>query len=237
MRILFAITDMHVDLDAIKNGSKIIKKYKADLCLCPGDYSWFGSGSEDALELLNKYPIPVYLIHGNHEYLEHAKVDVKPHKNIKFIHKKSVVDGKVFILAYGGGGFAQNDSTFMKFAKEEIKKNKNKLFSILMTHGPPYGTLLDIRIVNYVGNKDYTKFIKNSKIDFAVSGHIHEGEGLTDQVGTGIVANPSYRGMIYVLNDEKLPQNEFEKQVNDLKQFKNHQKIFLEHVCVVNIWD
>ena len=91
MRIIYAITDMHVEIDAMKTAGKLIKKYGAEVCLCCGDYSWFGQGSKESLKILNDYSVKTYIIHGNHEMLNTAKNDIKDFKNLIFIHKKSVI--------------------------------------------------------------------------------------------------------------------------------------------------
>ncbi|MBT3408722.1 hypothetical protein HOK68_04010 [Candidatus Woesearchaeota archaeon] len=238
MRIIYAITDMHVEIDAMKTAGKLIKKYGAEVCLCCGDYSWFGQGSKESLKILNDYSVKTYIIHGNHEMLNTAKNDIKDFKNLIFIHKKSVIFKDLFIIGYGGGGFAQKDAEFLKFANLEIKKNKKKLYEVLMIHGPPFGTLLDIKITNYVGNKDFSNFISNNNIEISFSGHIHEGEELHDQLKNSIVTNPGYRGLIYILNSKKLSMFDFEIEVNNLKQFKNSKKIFLnKNVCLIAIWN
>lgn len=233
MKIIYAITDMHVNLDSIKAGAKYCKKYKVDFTICPGDYTWFGSGAEETLEEMDKYPCKVYLTFGNHEEYNTQKKITKQFKNIVFLHKQSKTIGDVFLIVYGGGGFALNDKKFLEFANSEIKKNKAK-FSIMITHGPPHGTLIDIVRNNYVGNKDYTKFIKQHKIDLALSGHIHDTEELHDTINKSVVANPGYRGQIFIINDKKLSKKEFEDKVNKLKQFKNKKKRFVENVCIIN---
>ena len=62
---------------------------------------------------------------------------------------------------------------------------------ILITHGPPYGTSLDlIDNMRHSGCKSIREFIENAKPMACICGHIHETAGSTDLIGKTFVINP-----------------------------------------------
>ena len=66
-----------------------------------------------------------------------------------------------------------------------------------MTHGPPYGTLLDLIDDDHVGCQSYTSFIEKNKIPLHLCGHLHENFKVIDEYKerTAII-NPGPDGMI-----------------------------------------
>lgn len=97
------------------------------------------------------------------------------------------------------GGFSLTDERFEKISKtweKEIKENKDKKI-ILVTHAPPYGTKLDRALGEHCGNKSIAKFIKNNKVELAISGHFHENFGKRDKIGSTKLINPGPYGRLY----------------------------------------
>lgn len=190
--VVFA--DPHESLTAIKEVEK--KSKDADLIICAGDISIFEQELEAFMVRINKIGKPILLIHGNHEG-EHI-TDTLCHglKNLIFIHKKfHRIDDYVFI-GYGGGGFDDYEEDFEHF----IEKNKSKIKPddkvILITHGPAYGTKLDIIGGEHRGCKSYTKYIKILNPVLYVCGHFHETFGAKDKLGKTRLINPGPKGEI-----------------------------------------
>jgi len=188
--VVFA--DPHENLVAIKEVEK--KAKDADLIVCAGDISIFEQELEAFLFRINKIGKTVLLIHGNHEGAQITETLCQGLKNLVFIHKKIHQIGNHSFIGFGGGGFDDVDLDFEKF----IEKNKSKINPsdklILVTHGPPYGTKLDLIGKRHCGNKSYTKYIKQLQPVLYVCGHFHETFGVKDKLGKTILINPGPRG-------------------------------------------
>ncbi|MBN2881138.1 metallophosphoesterase family protein [Candidatus Woesearchaeota archaeon] len=198
MRIL-AVTDSH----GSKNHFKEIKQKskEVDVLVHCGDFTIFGANLKKILKEFNSLKIPVILIPGNHEYDVETRELSSKLKNIFYIHKNSMIVKDIEFFGYGGDGFSLHDKNFVQISKgflARIEKNrKNGMKNVMLFHGPPFGTSLDdLGNKSYCGNKDYTKFIKQSHVDLAFSGHIHENFGKVDEIKNTKVINPGPDGMI-----------------------------------------
>ena len=93
---------------------------------------------------------------------------------------------------------------------DEIKKRFRKLARewygtyngqnlVLVTHGPPYGTKIDVLNQRQVGNLDFRKFIERLKPKVVICGHLHETAGVMDEIGETKIINPGWDGMVVEL--------------------------------------
>ncbi len=197
MKIL-AFTDIHEDKDALKKLLVRAKEDDIDYIICAGDFSTFGRGSRFVLKKFSKVGKPFYVIPGNHEEGGNYPEMVKEYPNCFFFHKKKFKLKNYVLLGYGGDGFSLHDPKFRKVAREWYGKYKQDKV-ILVTHGPPSGTKLDLLEKTHVGNIDYRKFIERIKPKLAISGHLHETVGLVDKIGKTKVVNPGWEGMVIEL--------------------------------------
>lgn len=196
MKIL-TFSDSHGSLKAIREVAKRAKKGKVSLIICGGDITIFEENLREILSRLNKIKIPVFLIHGNHESEKRLRNAVKGLKNVKFLHKKTYRRNKTVFMFYGGGGFALRDPEFVRWAKGIKKKIKKDNKVVLVLHGPPYGTKLDLLLnEQHCGNKDFAKFIKKQKPSLVIAGHIHECEGADYKVKKTRFVNPGPFGKV-----------------------------------------
>ena len=194
MKIL-AFVDLHGSNRALSELKE--KAKKADIVICAGDISIFEENLDIILSKLNKFNLPILMIHGNHEDPVFLEKKCKKFKNIEFIHKKTKTIDDILFLGYGGGGFAKKDREFELWAKN-FKNLKNKKF-VLITHAPPYKTKVDELVEGHAGNVSIRKFIEETKPLAAICGHLHENDGRVDNIGKTKVINPSYRGKIITL--------------------------------------
>ncbi len=197
MKIL-AFADLHCDIKSLERIKQQVKKKKVDLILCAGDISLFGNCLKEVMELLHEMHKPVLMIHGNHETEKEMIKLCKKYDNIIFIHKHTAEIRDIVIMGHGGGGFANRDKEFEMLSKSFSKKMKDKK-SILVTHGPPYGTKLDKINGEYAGNKSYTKFINRYKPNIVICGHLHETAGKADKIGNTMLINPGWNGVMFEL--------------------------------------
>lgn len=192
---LLIYSDLHEDLKALEEIKKKAIKHKPDYIIDCGDMSIFGHNLKNIMKKINKLPAPVFTLPGNHESKPQLLLICKSLRNIKYIHKKIIIKQDFAIVGYGGGGFAMIDKKFDIFINKIKSKLRNKKI-ILITHGPPYGTKLDLIHGNHAGNKSYTNFIKKYKPIIAVSGHLHENAKQTDKIGPTKLIHPGWDGEI-----------------------------------------
>lgn len=195
MRIL-AFSDTHTLGSAIKNIIELDKRHNPDVVVGAGDFSIFGNGLKESLRELGRIKKPIFLIHGNHETYEELSSLSAKHSHMVVIHNSVLKVDDVAFLGYGGGGFETSNKDFEDTAARLLKElgKHNKL--VLVTHGPPHGTKLDIIMGSHVGNRSYRKFIDNHAPILSICGHLHENEGLTDKKGKTLLINPGPHGMI-----------------------------------------
>ena len=199
MKILF-FTDTHSNKELIEKVK--LKSKNVDMLVCLGDLTMFQAYIKTILKELNGLGKPIIMLPGNHESEEGLEELCKGMKNITYLHKKTFETDDFIIFGYGGGGFSLEDLEFERLSKkwEKTISEKRSKKTILLTHGPPYGTSIDIISKKHVGNMSYTKFIKKNNIDFVFSGHLHENFYKTGKIGKTIVLNPGPDGRIININ-------------------------------------
>jgi len=197
---LLCFADLHESLSGMRKLETMVRKEMPAVVVCAGDYTVFEQHIEQMMNWLQKLPVPVLLIHGNHEEEAVVRTMCKSRHNITFLHKKLVMKDGVLFVGYGGGGFEHKDPEFERFAKDHEDKIKSAEKVVLVTHGPPHGTKLDHIWGDSVGNKSYAAFLKQHKnAVLGVSGHIHETAGKQDMIGTATVINPGPQGKVIVI--------------------------------------
>jgi putative phosphoesterase len=198
MKIL-AFVDLHGNLTTLKKIVQRAKKEDIDLLISAGDMTIFGSKLRNILQKLNKVNKSILIIHGNHEMDKELEKACSRFKNCIFLHKKNYRKNNHIFLGFGGGGFSLVDKEFEKTGKkfEKLIKKDDKV--ILITHAPPYNTNIDKINKSPCGNKSIRNFIKKTKPDLAISGHLHENAGKEDKIGKTKIINPGYKGKVIVV--------------------------------------
>ncbi len=215
---LLIFGDNHGDLESFLS---VLKKAKeADLIISLGDFTYFGEQIEEIMKLIATFPKKVILLHGNHEDKTMVKFLAQELENIQFSHKEFISLGEYDIITYGGGGFATIDEEFEAFAQNVKKKIRDPAKTILLLHAPPHNTKLDIPFAKYhSGTISFRKFIEEVQPLAAFSGHVHEGEGLSDYINKTILHNPGPYGVLIDV-DELYQQRKAKKKV----KIKAHPK-------------
>jgi uncharacterized protein len=191
--------DLHEDKKYLKELIKRASQDDIDFVVCAGDITLFGRGLRYILKQFNNLNKKVYLIPGNHESDRMFKEVISDYPNcINFNHKVIKKDDYV-LLGYGGGGFSAQDPEFRKISREWYSKYQDSKV-ILVTHGPPANTTIDLLEKRHVGNLDYRKFVERIKPKLMICGHLHETAGMQDKIDKTIVINPGWEGMVIELN-------------------------------------
>jgi len=195
---LLVFSDIHGDSDALEKLKKKAKEEKADALVCAGDLSFFGSNLSFIIKSFN-IGIPLIIVPGNHE--TNSQMNSLKEKFVHNIHQKSLKLDSVLFLGCGGSSFTPFNTPFEMSEKEfatsisKLKTQDHQLKIVLLTHEPPYGTILDY-LGEHAGSKSIRKFIDKHQPDYCICGHFHENEGLKDKVGRTIVMNPGPKGKI-----------------------------------------
>lgn len=205
MKVL-VFADMHGSETGFKKIE--IKAKRAGIILCAGDFTIFGQKQNQILKQINDLGKLCLLIHGNHETPGEVEEQCKKYKNILFMHKKVIRIGHLIFVGYGGDGFSLRDRNFettfaprfavgIKKYKEKIEKESlKKAKTVLMVHGPPYGSKVDAIGDQHCGNKSYREFYLKNKIDYVFSGHIHESAGTVEHIKNTTLMNPGPFGVL-----------------------------------------
>ena len=190
MKIL-AFSDVHGDLNYLREVYKKSKKENPDIIICAGDLLNFWRYSSKIKKMLESLDKLTLLIHGNHE--DPKLIDRLCSKNILNIHKKIFTFNEYNFFGYGGGGFEQEDKEF----EININKIKDKLNDwILITHAPPFNTNLDLIYDYHVGSKSIRKIIERFQPLINICGHLHENFGIKDNINKTKIINPGPLGEI-----------------------------------------
>ncbi len=199
MKIL-VFGDSHGDMISLEKAKK--KAEKVDLVICLGDLTLFGEDMELLLQYLNTFPKPVILLHGNHEDEDLLRIVSESFDNIKFSHAEVFHRNEFSFITYGGDGFSRNDFFFEEVSKILIEHVKDKNKTVVIFHGPPFKTKLDIPFEDHhSGNLSYRKFIEKHQPLICFSGHIHETFKQKDKIGKTILLNPGPDGEIIDLKE------------------------------------
>lgn len=197
---LVAFTDVHESLTARRRIEALIKKESPDVAVCAGDFTVFEQHLEEMMDWLQKLPVPVLLINGNHEEDMIVKKMSGHRDNIAFIHHKAVLVSDTVFLGWGGGGFDVVDHDFDHFTRAIAPKIQKAEKIVLVTHGPPHGNKLDYLYREHVGNKSYASFIrKHANVVLSISGHLHENFEKEDSQHRAKLVNPGPNGKVLVI--------------------------------------
>ncbi|MFC1755184.1 metallophosphoesterase [Thermoproteota archaeon] len=195
MKIL-VFADPHGSQTAFEKVEKLAKKKKVNYIACVGDITIFEQGLAKIIEQIDKWNIPILMIHGNHEERKIMEHLCKVTRNIRFIHKKAFRVDNVLFLGYGGGGFATEDPEFDLLAKSWKKKIKKDDKVIMVTHQAPYGAVDEV-LDMHAGSQSITKFIIDNQPKFCFVGHLHETFDMEEKIGKTRVINPGPYGKVF----------------------------------------
>lgn len=194
MKIL-AFGDPHGNMLALQTVKQ--KAHEVDVVICLGDFTWFGEDLEEVLAFINTFPRKVIMIHGNHEQEEWVRQIAKQHRNIEFLHGEMTTHKDYTFIAYGGDGFSRYDKKFEQITEQLAKQVQTMNKTVLLLHGPPANTKLDIPFDNYhSGSHSYREFIEKHQPLLVLAGHVHECEKEHDMIGHATLFNPGPDGEI-----------------------------------------
>jgi len=196
MRIL-AAGDIHGDLDAVKELAEKARKYDVDLIILSGDLTLGERSVEGLLGPLVATGKKVLLIPGNHESLATAEFLANLY-SVTNLHGYSIKVGELGIFGVGGanvGIFQLDEEEFYGLLKRAYNYIKDAKKKILVSHLHPAGTKME-KLCVFAGSRAIRAAIETFKPDIAICSHVHEAEGLEEQLGKTKLINVGKKGKI-----------------------------------------
>lgn len=196
MKILI-FSDIHGDTRAVE---RIIAQ-PADLYIAAGDLSTFGRALERSAEALKPLAEKLWLLPGNHETHEQTRALCDRYGFFDFHRQLRQLKSAKGDTWWAGLGYS-NPTPFNtpgEYSEQDIAgalvalEGKKPLY--LVVHFPPEGTKLDeVGRGNHAGSPALRAWIERVQPQFLFCGHIHEGAGLSDQIGATRCFNVGKQG-------------------------------------------
>ncbi|MHC1587328.1 MAG: metallophosphoesterase family protein [Candidatus Syntropharchaeia archaeon] len=212
---ILLIADVHGEVAKLSEFLTHFKEKDFDLVLCPGDFTDMfnvpeGYSQMDIAEIVLQKLLslgkPVFCVPGNHDPYEILDLFDEYEVNL---HARSEKFRGFRLIGFGGALTPFN--TKFEPTEEEMRESLSKLAgkrrekTILLTHSPPYGTVLDkTENGKHVGSKAVREFIEKEKPVLAISAHIHEAGGV-DRIGntTAFYPGPLFEGSYGMVKIER----------------------------------
>lgn len=197
MKIL-AAGDIHGDIDAAKRLATKAEKENVDLVLISGDLTMGESSTEGLLGPFAKKNIKVALIPGNHESIATTSALAEIYKAVN-LHGYSIYTKDIGIFGVGSaniGIFQLSETELFDLLKKGFDKIKDKKKKIMVTHVHPEGTLMSKLTQFFPGSTAVRAFIEKFQPDIAICSHVHEADGIEENIKNTKVINVGKRGRI-----------------------------------------
>ncbi len=198
---ILAAGDIHGDRDAVKKLAEKAVKEDVDLVLLSGDLTYGEMHIEGLLGPFIKAGKKVVIIPGNHE--TEATVDFLAEQyGAVNLHGKNIQIGDVSLFGVGlanvgilGVNPPSSESELYYLLYKSFKGIKSARKTVMVTHVHPDGTLMN-KLGYFPGSKAVRQFIESRKPDFAICSHIHEAEGIEEELGKTKIMNVGKQGKV-----------------------------------------
>ena len=191
---ILAAGDFHGSSATAKKLAEKAYKEKVDLVILTGDITGMIE-TEDLLKPFKQKNQKVVFVPGNWETKETAETLSKLY-GVKNIGEHYVKYEDVGIFGIGSEDWQlhlDEEKTFKKL-KKDFEKIKDLEKKIMISHLHAAGTKSELSGIE--GSQALKKAIKEFQPNLFISGHIHEGEGLSEKIGKTRVVNVGKKGRI-----------------------------------------
>jgi Icc-related predicted phosphoesterase len=192
---LLVFSDIHNDARALQR----LMAMEADYYFAAGDLVSWGRGLDKMGEIMKPRAGRVYVLPGNHE----SEADI-----VGFCSRFGFVNfhGGVLDLAgtrVAGLGYSSPTpfDTPGEYSEEEMAERLAKFDGfnplVMVCHAPPFDTTLDrVHEGLHAGSRAVRDFIKRVHPAHFFCGHIHEAEGVVEQIGSTRAMNVGKKGYL-----------------------------------------
>jgi len=200
MKIL-ATADIHEDMRLVE---RLVKKSKdADVIVIAGDLTWAEQGLKGIIGPLKKHGKPIIMIPGNHENLASVDFLEKLYKpGVYNLHARGMKIGDVCFIACGSGNiglFQLSEDEIEEALENALSEVEGCSKTVLITHIPPYDTMLDNLGWTKAGSVAVRNFIEKHQPELCLCGHIHDTAGLIEMMGKTKVFNVGFSDKIITI--------------------------------------
>ena len=180
---ILAASDLHQDIDAVKKLAKVAEKERVGTVVLAGDLTYFDDDVSGMVGPLKGKSRQVVFVPGNHDSDATAAFVAEKYKVTNLQDRAVVIDG----IGFFGCGGANVGPYFM--TEKEIGETLERGFSyikdakkkVMVTHMHAANTMVEQ--FSFKGSKAVRKAIEKFRPDIHLSGHIHETEGLVEDIG------------------------------------------------------
>jgi len=195
---ILAAGDIHGDTRLVKKLAKKAEKEDVDLVILSGDLTFAEQSLEGLIGPFAKAKKKVLAMPGNHEGLATIDFLAEKYSNTKNIHGYSIKLNNVGIFGAGlteMGFHGVPDSEIFKALEKAHKPISDMKRKIMITHMHPRESKSEFS--GFEGSKSVTKAIKKFKPELHIHSHIHEAEGIEEEIGKTKVVNVGRKGKVF----------------------------------------
>ena len=189
MRI-FAISDLHADQRLATIAAREAARHEAEIVMIAGDLSAFGAEFTGIIQPFTSLGVPILMVGGNHDEYERVR-------SLAAAYGAIHLDGYGVVI--GGVGFIGTRGLNLGVSKQNADEIRESFLRaahyaraehvVSMTHGHPSGTLMEQLSPFVSGSETIETLIREVEPTVHICGHVHEGAGLIERVGTSKVIN------------------------------------------------
>jgi len=191
---ILAASDIHGDINTVKKLVEKAEQENVDLVILAGDITGVLETENLIKPFIDKKKRVVF-VPGNWDSSIAADTLSKLY-GIKNVGDRYVIYDNIGIFGIGSPDWQMslNENKAFEKLKKDFDKIKNLEKKILISHIHAAGTKAEFSGVS--GSLALRKAIEEFQPDIFLSGHIHEAEGLNEQIGKTKIYNIGRKGMI-----------------------------------------
>ncbi len=191
-------SDIHNDARSLEK----LMQIDADYYFCAGDLVSWQRGLDEMAEMMKPRAGQVYVLPGNHESENDIAEFCQRHGFINF-HGATLEVGGVTIAGLGYSS-PTPFNTPGEYSEAELESRLSKFANlkplVLICHAPPLDTKLDqVHEGLHAGSRAVREFIENHHPRDFFCGHIHEAEGVVEEMGGTRAQNVGKHGYLLTL--------------------------------------
>ncbi len=196
---LLIFSDIHNDWKALER----LLAVEADVYIAAGDQVTWAKGIERCGEILKTRGDKVWVLPGNHESAEQIAGMCEKHGLHNF-HERQFQAGRWHVAGLGYSS-PTPFHTPGEYSEQEIAERLDAFAAldplVLICHAPPADTTLDrVRLGLHAGSRSVREFIEKHQPAYFFCGHIHEAEGVVEQMGRTRAQNVGKAGYLLELS-------------------------------------
>jgi Icc-related predicted phosphoesterase len=195
MARLLIFSDLLNDAQALEK----LMDIDADYFFAAGDLVSWQRGLEEMGEIMKRRAGRVYVMPGNHETAQDITSFCERYGFVNF-HEAKIEVGGVHVAGLGYSG-PTPFNTPGEYSEEELAARLAKFAGlkplVLICHAPPLNTSLDrVHEGLHAGSSAVREFIEKQQPRDFFCGHIHEAEGVVEQMGATRAMNVGKAGYL-----------------------------------------